>query len=238
MFEYLDKMRQLIDKLSSEQKEQLIEASRIVAEVIMNDGIIHTLGTGHSQMVGMELFGRASNMANVNAIMDDLVLLASGARRSAKIEQVSGLAEILWEKYSFRQSDVILIISNSGRNALPIEMAIKAREEGLKVIAITSLEQSKKYASRHVSGQKLYQVADLVIDNCVPSGDGVMKMGEKLIGPASSVLGILIVNIISTEAIKLSAEQGVDVPVFQSQNIDDTDNDRLYTRFESRVKHF
>ncbi len=238
MFEYLDRMKQLMDRLVVEQEDQLLEAARAVADVIEQDGIIHTLGTGHSQMVGMEMFGRASNLANVNAIMDDLVLLASGARRSAKIEQVSGLAEILWEKYSFQASDVFIIISNSGRNALPIEMAMKAKQEGLKVIAITSLEQSKKYASRHMSGQKLYQVADLVIDNCVPSGDGVMTIAERLTGPASSVLGILIVNIISTEAIKICAEKGLDVPVFQSQNIDETDNDRLYTRFESRVKHF
>lgn len=237
MFEYLDKIKILIDKLASEQKKQLTEASKLVAEVIKNDAIIHTLGTGHSQMVGMEMFGRASNLGNVNAILDDLVMFSSGARRSADIEQISGFADIIWKKYIFKKNDVIIIISNSGRNALPIEMAIKAKEEGLKVIAITSLQQSKKYDSRHQSKKKLYQIADLVIDNCVPSGDGVIHIEDKLIGPASSVLGMIIVNIISTEAIKINIERGVDVPVFQSQNIDKTDNDKIYKKFESRVKH-
>jgi len=232
MFEYLDEIKKLIDKLSAGQQEQLIRASQMVADAIANDRIIHTIGTGHSQMIGMEMFGRASNIANVNAIMDDLVLLASGARRSAEIEQISGLAEILWGKYKFEKSDLIIIISNSGRNAIPIEMAMKAKERGLHIIAITSLEQSKKYKSRHKSGKKLYQIADLVIDNCVPSGDGVMQHGQKLIGPASSVLGILIVNILTTEAIKINEKKGISVPVFQSQNIDETNNDELYKRFE------
>ena len=237
MFEYLDEIKKLIEKLSTEQNAQLLSASEMVADVIANDRIIHTIGTGHSQMIAMEMFGRASNIANVNAIMDDMVLLANGARRSAEMEQLSGLAEILWNSYKFEKSDLIIIISNSGRNAIPIEMAMKAKKEGLNVVAITSLEQSKKYKSRHKSGKKLYEVADLVIDNCVPSGDGVIQIGQKLIGPASSVLGMLIVNILTTEAIKINEKKGINVPVFQSQNIDETSNDELYQRFESRVKH-
>lgn len=240
MFEYVEKINSLVSRLVSTQEEALIQASKLVADTIKNDRIVHTIGTGHSQMVAMEMFGRASNIANVNTIMDDLVLLAGGARKSAEIEQVSGLAEIIWKNYLFDESDVIIIISNSGRNAIPIEMAIKAKKEGLKVIAITSLEQSQKYASKHESGKKLYEIADIVIDNQVPSGDGILNAKGKLYGPASSVLGIIIVNILSTEAIKLSMAKGVDVPIFQSQNIDETgaNNNSLYDRLESRIKHF
>ena len=144
MFEYLDKIKLLINKMSVDQHEQLVSAAKIVAEVIKNDGIIHTIGTGHSQMIGMEMFGRASNLANVNAIMDDMVLMAGGARRSAEMEQISGLAEILWSNYKFNKGDVLIVISNSGRNALPLEMAMKAKQEGLTTIAITSLEQSTR----------------------------------------------------------------------------------------------
>ena len=237
MFEYLDKIKLLINKMAADQKDQLLRASEMLAEVIKNDGIIHTMGTGHSQMIGMELFGRAANPANVNAIMDDMVLMAGGARRSAEIEQLNGLAEVLWNKYEFRPSDVLIVVSNSGRNALPLEMAMKAKKEGIKTIAITSLEQSKKYASRHESGKKLFEIADLVIDNCVPSGDGIIEANKLMIGPASSVLGMIIVNIISTEAIKKCHEQGIEVSVFQSQNIDEADNDALYKKYEPRVKH-
>lgn len=237
MFEYIDEIKKLINKLSTEQDKQLKRASKMIADVIENDRIIHTLGTGHSQMIAMEMFGRASNIANVNAIMDDLVLLANGARRSGEIEQVSGLAEIIWNNYTIQKSDLMIIVSNSGRNAIPIEMAIKAKNNGLKVIAITSLDQSQKYDSRHKSGKKLFEIADLVIDNCVPSGDGVIKADKKLIGPASSVLGILIVNTLTTEAIKINQQKGISVPIFQSQNIDETDNETLFKRFASRIKH-
>ena len=96
MFEYIDKINLLIDKLAIEQKEQLISASKMVADVIMKDRIVHTLGTGHSQMVGMELFGRASNIANVNAIMDDLVLLTSGARSVHDIGKTIGSNQYPW----------------------------------------------------------------------------------------------------------------------------------------------
>ncbi|MFC5045467.1 sugar isomerase domain-containing protein [Aquimarina hainanensis] len=237
MFEYIDQVQRLIDHLRSDQEESIKAAATVLTKAIKEDRIIHTLGTGHSQMIAMELFGRASGIANVSAMLDELLLLSNGARRSAAIEQVSGLASILWDKYNIETSDVLIIISNSGRNAIPIEMAQIAKAAGVKIIAITSLEQSKKYNSRHKSGQKLYQLADIVIDNCVPSGDGVMHMNNELFGPVSSIMGMVIVNTIVTEAIKECHRQNIPVTIYQSQNIDHTDNDRIYKQFESRIPH-
>ncbi|SDM17863.1 Uncharacterized protein, contains SIS (Sugar ISomerase) phosphosugar binding domain [Catalinimonas alkaloidigena] len=237
MFEYVTKVQEQIQRIATSQKPQLEEAARWMARALVEDRIIHTFGTGHSHMIGLELFTRAGGLAPVNAVLDDLVLSTSGARRGAEVERISGLADVLWDKYDIRSGDLMLVISNSGRNAMPLEMALRARKEGLQVIAITSLEQSKQYPSRHPSGRKLYEVADLVIDNCVPSGDGLMHVDGNLTGPASSMSGILIVNTIATEAMKLAAAQGVKLPIYHSQNIDGYSNEELYRKYESRIKH-
>lgn len=237
MFEYFEKINALITQISDTQKENIEKAAEWIAEAIVEDNIIHAFGSGHSHIIGLELFTRASGLANVNAILDDLVLSTSGARRGGEIERISGLADILWDKYKFSSQDVMIIISNSGRNAMPIEMALRAKKEGLKVIAITSLTQSKSYPSRHHSGKKLYELADLVLDNQIPSGDGLMEIEGKLIGPGSSIAGMLLVNAITTEAIKLAAARGAKLPIYHSQNIDGFSNEELFLKYEDRIKH-
>jgi len=237
MFEYFEKVTQLIRAISEAETKNIEKAAEWVSEVIIADQIIHAFGSGHSHIIGMELFTRAGGLANVNTILDDLVLSSGGARRGAAIERVSGLADILWDKYKISSSDIMIIISNGGRNAMPIEMAMRAKKEGLKVIAITSLTQSKSYPSRHSSGKQLYEIADLVIDNHVPSGDGLMEEQGKLIGPASSIAGMLLVNTITTEAMKIAAGKGTALPIYHSQNIDGYSNDELYLKYEDRIKH-
>lgn len=237
MFEYVEKINAQLLTLATRQAQQITTAAEWFAQAIVNERIIHAFGTGHSQMVAMELFTRASGLANVNTVLDDLVMSVSGARRGGALERVSGLADIVWDKYDVRPADVLLIVSNSGRNAMPIEMALRAKKEGVKTIAITSLTQSKQYPSRHASGHKLYELVDLVIDNGVPSGDGLMRIGSHLTGPVSSMAGILLVNTIATEAMKLAAAQGATLPIYHSQNVDGPSNEALYAKYEGRVKH-
>ena len=107
----------------------------------------------------------------------------------------------------------------------------------LKVIGITSIEQSKKYPSRHSSSKKLYDLADIVIDNCVPSGDGMLNIGGNKTGAASTFSGTFIVNLISTEAMFLASEKGFKLPIYYSQNIDGFSNEELYNKYENRIKH-
>jgi uncharacterized phosphosugar-binding protein len=187
-------------------------------------------------MIGLELFVRAGGLANVNAMLDTMVLTSEGSRRSAEIERISGLSKIIFDQHKVAENDIMIIISNSGRNAMPVEMAMIAKEKGIKSIAITSLEQSKKYPSRHPSGKKLYEIADLVLDNCVPPGDGLLEIGGNLTGAASTLSGILLIKLRATEAMKIANTKGVKLPIFHSQNIDGFSNEELYEKYASRIK--
>lgn len=237
MFSYFESIKKHLDCLVNEQEELLKEAAQWVAQTLLQDKIIHTFGTGHSHMIGLELFVRAGGLANVNAMLDSTVMTSEGARRSAAIERIPGLAKVIWDQHTIDSEDIMIVISNSGRNSMPIEMAMLAKSHGIKVLAITSLEQSAKYPSRHPSGKKLSEIADVVLDNKVPSGDGILKIDGNLTGAVSSISGILLVNLIATEGMKIAAAQGVKLPIYFSQNLDGFSNEELYTKFEDRIKH-
>ncbi|MBH46353.1 MAG: hypothetical protein CMC93_07035 [Flavobacteriaceae bacterium] len=237
MYDYHEASNALFDRIVDNNKKVLPQAIDWMATAIIKDNIIHTFGTGHSHMVGLELFVRAGGLANVNAFLDSIVMTSEGARRSAEIERISGVSKVLWDQYSVEKDDLFIVVSNSGRNAMPIEMAEIAKANGNKVIAITSIEQSKKYPARLEGKKKLYEIADLVLDNGVPTGDGMLKIGGELTGAASTIAGCFIVNLIATEAMKKADQQGVKLPVYFSQNIDGFDNQTLYNRYQKRIKH-
>ena len=234
---YSIEMIKQLEKIFEGQEEEMEKAISEVFRTIKEDKIIHTFGSGHSHMVGLELFIRAGGLGNVNAMLDQDVLTSNGALRSSKLEKLEGLADILWEEYRIEKGDIIIIISNSGRNALPVEMALRAKKEGIKIIAITSLTQTKEFASRHSSGKKLFEIADIVLDNKVISGDGIMKVGNDRIGAMSSINGMFIINTVVTEAMIRAEKSGIELPVYSSQNIDSFENnDKLYKKYMGRVK--
>lgn len=237
-FEYIKLVEDLFQKVNDTQYDKIVELAKIVAKNISDDKIIHVFGTGHSHMIGIELFCRAGGLANVNALLDPDTLTSNGARRSGALEQLSGISDVIYDQYNIQKGDIMIITSNSGRNAMPIEMAMRAKAEGVFTVALTNLKQSEQTTSRHDSGKKLYEVVDFVLDNCVPEGDAMMEVGGVLTAPGSSLSSMLILNTVVNEALKIVAEEGGELPVFQSQNVDGFDNDSLYEHYEDRVKHF
>lgn len=236
MSEYFDCLLPKLTSLVEANQKALTQAKELFAQAIINDNMIQVLGTGHSHMIGLEGFIRAGGLGNINAILDSVLLTNDGALRGSAMEKLSGLAEIIWDDQNISPNDVIMVISNSGRNALPIEFAQLAKAKGHPVIAITSVEQSSKYPSRHSSGLKLMDIADVVIDNQVPSGDGLCNVNGKVTGAFSSVAGMIIMNTLVVESQKEALKQGVTPLIFSSQNVDGFDNDYVYKHFGSRLK--
>ena len=237
MYQYHSEVKKLIDKVVDNNQDILDEVIDLVSKTIIDDKIIHAFGTGHSHMIGLELFARAGGIANVNAMLDSTVMTSEGARRSAEIERISGFAKVIWDQHKIKKNDIFIVISNSGRNAMPIEMAELAKNNSNKVIAITSINQSSKYPARIKNQKKLYEIADYVIDNCVPSGDSIIPIGKDFSGAVSSILGCFIVNLMVTESLKIVHKAGKKLPLFYSQNIDGISNEDLFSKYEKRVKH-
>ncbi len=237
-FIYGQKIIEVLNKAETVNHDKILLLAAKFAENIENDHIIHTFGTGHSHMIGIELFARAGGLGNVNAILDPDTLTAFGARRSGALEQLSGISDIIFDQYKIEKGDIMIISSNSGRNAMPIEMAMRCKKEGIFTVALTNLEQSKKTTSRHQSGKKLYECVDVIIDNCCPDGDSLLAIGPYKTGPASSISSMFLLDTIVSEAIKILVEKGVKPYVFQSQNVDGFDNDAIYEHFAGRCRHF
>ena len=237
-FEYMNKITEVLEKSYETNKDLIKDLSVKFAENIKTGHVIHTFGTGHAHRVGIELFARAGGLGNVDAMLDPDTLTAFGAQRSGAIEKLSGLADIIYDQYNIQKGDIMIITSNSGRNAVPIEMAMRCQKEGIYTVAVTNLEQSKNTTSRHPSGKRLFECVDAIIDTAGPTGDSMMTIGSIKTGPASSITSMFLLNTIVTEAIKILDAEGIKAPVLQSQNVDGFDNDAIYKAYEGKVKHF
>lgn len=145
---YIEGLQSVLERIKHEQEQNIGLAGKVVAEAISQGGIVHDFGTGHSHMIAEEVFFRAGGIAPINPILDERLIFLKGALESTRAERESGLAAGLLESENIRSVDAAIIISNSGRNAAPVEMALEMKRRGVRVIAITNLEQSRSVAAR------------------------------------------------------------------------------------------
>lgn len=212
----------LLDKAERCQMDRIGQAGKVIADAMAQEGTLHMFGTGHSHMLAEELYVRAGGLACVNAILEPSLMLHEDPVRAAELERQEGLAAEILAKHEMRAGDLLIVVSNSGRNPVPIEMALLARERGLMVIALTSLDHSQAVTSRHSSGRRLFAVADIVLDNGGEVGDAVLEVeGHPTKAcPTSTVMGAAILNAVVATTIEQMLGMGVVPSVLVSSNVD------------------
>jgi uncharacterized phosphosugar-binding protein len=237
---YMDAIRTLLDDIARTQSEALDRAATALVNTVQNDRTIFIFGSGHSHMLAEEGHFRAGGLANVTPILIESLMLHQGSIRSTSIERVMGLAEGLLKTYNPVPGDTLIVFSNSGVNAVPVEMALAGKKAGLTVIAVLSREYAAA-AQQGPVGMKLADVADILIDNHGVAGDAIVSVGEDglRVSPTSTITGAFILNALVAEVAFRLHQQGQPLPIYVSANVPGAaeHNRDLFTHFRERNPH-
>jgi uncharacterized phosphosugar-binding protein len=217
----------VLERIAGTQAEAIETASQWAAEAIAGDGLVHLFGTGHSRIPVEEMFPRYGSYPGFNPIVElsmtfhTQVVGANGQRQAMFIERTSGLADVILSNFTFGPRDVMVVFSAGGTTAVPVEMARGSRQRGLRVIAVTSVEQSMSSDVDPVVGSRLLDEADLVIDLCTPHADAMVEIPglDTPVGPGSTVAAVAIVNSIKVRTAQLLTERGAMPPVLSRASV-------------------
>src|SRR4051812_3727873 len=214
--QYLAAARAALDAIEAEELDPIRAAAERFASSILKGRLVHVFGTGHSRMAVEEMFPRYGSFPGFHPIVElsmsyhNPVVGANGQRQAMFLENVQGFGPVLWRNFATSPDDALLAISSSGCNAVTIDVAIEAKARGMFVAALTSLANADASTSKHESGRKLHEVADLVLDQQAPPGDSAVWISglETPVSPLSSITGCTIINLIKADVARRLTEAG------------------------------
>jgi uncharacterized phosphosugar-binding protein len=214
----------LLSRLLEGQLPALEQAAALLSGRLMAGGTVFVFGTGHSRSVAMELAGRAGGLvAMQELVLEDLVADGAATREElvdGRLERRPEAARALLAPVATGPQDSFIVISHSGCNGAPVEMALQARARSLPVVAITSLDHGRAVSSRHPSGRRLLEVATLCIDTCAPYADTVIRLPSQLgVCSVSSFAGVLIAQALTAEIVRCYLDAGRVPPLLVSRNL-------------------
>lgn len=242
-YEYIEKIRALLDEVESKNKEAIDKTVNLFVTAIEKKRSIFIFGTGHASLLAQELFYRAGGLMTVTPIFAEAIMLdVSPVTHTSEMERLVGYGTAIANKTPFKKGDVLIVHSASGRNSVPIELAMEAQKRGVTTIGLTSLDYSKSVSSRHPSGNNLYKYCDVILDNHGEIGDGAIKIEgmDQKVGPTSTVIGGTILNTIVVETVKKLKEHGMEnPPIFYSANVDQGDelNKQLFEEYKDSIHY-
>jgi len=242
--EALGRLRRLLDA----QRDALERAAALCTDAIAAGGLVHLFGCGHSRVLCEEMMPRQGSFVGWHSIVElgltyhNPVVGANGLRQSLHLEKTPGYAEQILRNFAFGPHDVMLLVSTSGIREVIVEMAQGARQRGMRIIALVSREHCAQARPAHPSGQKLTDLADVVLDNGAPAGDSLVALegsGRKT-GPFSTLGGVLVMNLLRCEVARRLVERGIE-PVFlpSHQFVGDpaveADLERFFAHYAQRI---
>lgn len=240
---YFSQATAILAQVLQEERQPIERAADLIVASLSRQGVLHVFGAGHSHLFAEELAYRAGGLVAINPILDyGYTLMGGSATRSTKLERLEGYARIILDNYHLSPEEVLLVVSQSGINPGPVEAALLAKERGLHVVAITCLAQSQTLASRHSSGKRVFEVADVVINNHVPVGDALIevKPGLPRVAAVSTVIGVTILQSLVAEVAYRLVAAGGSLPTWISSNVPggDEHNATLAEQYPSRLRSF
>lgn len=242
-FDYFEGIKQLIDIVERKEKESILKAVDSLVMAVENKQSIFAFGASHAGILTQELYYRAGGLMTINPIFGESVLLdVQPITHTSKMERLVGYGTALAEKTPFKDGDVLIVHSVSGRNPVTIELAMEAQNKGVTTIGLTNLTYSQSVDSRHPSGKNLFEYSDIVIDNHGHRGDGMCEIEglDMRVGPSSTVIGALVVNTLVVETVKKLKANGMEKPpIFYSANLDGGDelNQKLISEYKESIHY-
>ncbi len=240
---YLGALTPIIDKVTKQSSGPIQQAADLVVAALRSDGIVQTFGSGHSEALAMEIAGRAGGLVPTNRIsLRDVVIFGGeppDVLGDSTLERDPSIAQRLYDLAAPRPHDVFVIASNSGVNGSIVEMARIVKQHGHSLIGVTSLIQTAGVESRHPSGTKLIDHADVVLDNGAPYGDAVLDLpGGGTVCAVSSITAALVAQMLGAEIVRRLVDAGETPPVYLSTNVPggDEHNHALEQRYAGRIR--
>jgi uncharacterized phosphosugar-binding protein len=231
---------QLIETIARSQAGSLEQAAQAIFASLRAGGVFHVFGTGHSHALAEEAYHRAGGLVPVNVIQELLLTPLTPPGMSSRLERIPGLAKIILDRHDLHSGEVLMVISNSGINAVPVEAALEGKSRGLTIVALTSLRHSQGVASRHASGKRLFEIADIILDNCGEPGDAAVRYEgfQGSVGPTSLLAGAYLINSLGCRVVELFLSEGLTPPVYLSANLPggDEHNRELEARYRGRIR--
>src|SRR5271165_2551970 len=230
---YYERANALLARARETNAPVIARLAPVIGQSVAQGGVVHTFGSGHSELISREIIGRAGGLVCVTGIVDPT---------GGFIENLPGYGERLAARYDRQYQliagETVIVISNSGKNASPIDVALYAKARGLTVAALTCTAMSRAAASQHPSGKRLLEVADHVLDNCGVPGDAVVELGAGVsAGPTSTLVGCSILNWLMLAVAEWLGSNGHPLPVLRSQNTPGAieHNRELASRYRGRL---